>query len=566
MRRRLLALAVLAVLAPLPPARAAVPVLVVDGKGFGHGVGMAQDGAYWMGRSGATTAQILGQFYPGTKVAKASSEVRVVVLPASPDGTVIVAFPNGGEVRDARSGAQSAGFPVQVPPGGQVRLHGDGTRYWVEGGQAQGQAQGGQPQAQAQAQGGWNQPADPTVRAAQLPTTTTTDVPTTTTTSMPTTSTTSTTQPPSTTTSTTAPEPPPSSPPPPPQPSGPTTSRSLWAVPSGSGTVAVPARDRRYRGVVEATAAGGPFRLVNQVDVEQYLRGMGEVRDPRWPAASLRAQAIAARTYALRATAAGNELCDDTHCQVYLGAQVEYAAMDKAVSDTRGQVLTFGKGLASTVYSANGGAYSASRTEGFGTPDDGGYPYLRPAPYPTQDPSPWTVRIGMGDVAARLGYPAGQLAGAAVSRMGPSGRVLEVRLDGGAGPRTVTGLAFAKAFALRSTLFTVAAGSADAAPPPPPSGDIIQALPEQAGATYDPNALPPVPLASELAAKTVPTLPTGPTDAVPPFRFAPVRPRAHDWPWVSLGAFAVLVLVATGGALVTLLRTRTAAGKRWLPW
>jgi SpoIID/LytB domain protein len=554
MRRRFLAFVVLALLVQVPPVGGAVPVLVVDGKGFGHGVGMAQDGAYWMGRSGATTAQILGQFYPGTKGAKASSEVRVVVLAGGPDGVAVVAFPNGGEVRDARSGGQSAGFPVQVAPGGQVRLHWDGSRYWVEGGQAQGQ---GQAQSQGQAA------AQPEFHAAQIPTTSTTDVPTTATTSSSTTTTTSTTEPPPTTTSTAPPPPPPT---PPPPPSGPTTTRSLWAVPSGSGTVAVPARDRRYRGAVEATAAGGPFRLVNHLDVEQYLRGMGEVRDPKWPAASLRAQAIAARTYALRATAAGNELCDDTHCQVYLGAQAEYGAMDKAVSDTKGQVLTFGTSLASTVYSANGGAYSASRAEGFGTPDDNTYPYLRAAPYPTQDPLPWTVRIGMADVAARLSYPAGKLNGATVSRTGPSGRVLEVRLDGGAGPRTVTGLAFAKAFALRSTLFTVASGSADAAPPPPPSGDVIQALPEQAGPVYDPNALPPVPLASELAGKTVPTLPAGPSGPVEPFRFAPIPRRHHDSPWVPLGAFMVLTAVAAGGAFFVLGQTRTAPGKRSLPW
>ena len=38
--------------APSPTA-ATVPVLVIEGRGFGHGVGMAQDGAYWMGRAGA---------------------------------------------------------------------------------------------------------------------------------------------------------------------------------------------------------------------------------------------------------------------------------------------------------------------------------------------------------------------------------------------------------------------------------------------------------------------------------------------------------------------------------
>ena len=78
---------------------------------------------------------------------------------------------------------------------------------------------------------------------------------------------------------------------------------------AGPGTVGVPDRGARYRGVVEANASGGPLRLIDQLDVEDYLRGMGEVRYPSWPAASLRAQAIVARTYALRAMRASGE-CD----------------------------------------------------------------------------------------------------------------------------------------------------------------------------------------------------------------------------------------------------------------
>ena len=53
-------------------------------------------------------------------------------------------------------------------------------------------------------------------------------------------------------------------------------------------------------------------------------------------------------------------------CQVYIGSTVEYPAMDKAVNDSRGQVVTFGGGLASTVYSANAGGHSATPAEGFG--------------------------------------------------------------------------------------------------------------------------------------------------------------------------------------------------------
>src|SRR4051794_22966795 len=110
------------------PARAAVPVLVIDGRGFGHGVGMAQDGAYWMGRAGASANDIIRHFYPRTALGPARGDVRVAVLNAtSPD--VDVTFPDGGELRDAPSGAQSPGFPLAVAPGGTAHLHYDGRTY-----------------------------------------------------------------------------------------------------------------------------------------------------------------------------------------------------------------------------------------------------------------------------------------------------------------------------------------------------------------------------------------------------------------------------------------------------
>src|SRR5205809_6836109 len=116
MRWRLLAcLSLVLVLAPAPVARAAVPVLVIDGKGWGHGVGMAQDGAYWMGKAGQSTNQILGHFYPGTAIGPASGTIAVSVLDV-PTRDTVVSFPNGGEVRDAESGSSAAGYPVRVGP------------------------------------------------------------------------------------------------------------------------------------------------------------------------------------------------------------------------------------------------------------------------------------------------------------------------------------------------------------------------------------------------------------------------------------------------------------------
>src|SRR5437763_1568783 len=122
MRWRVLAgVPLLLFVAPAPAAHAAVPVLVIDGKGWGHGVGMAQDGAYWMGRAGQSVNQILGHFYPGTSLGHASGTISVAVLDV-PTRDTVVSFPSGGQVQDAESGTQSAGFPVSVGPGGTVHV------------------------------------------------------------------------------------------------------------------------------------------------------------------------------------------------------------------------------------------------------------------------------------------------------------------------------------------------------------------------------------------------------------------------------------------------------------
>lgn len=489
--RRLTVLLLVAFAAGMPArSDAAVPILVIDGRGHGHGVGMAQDGAFWMAAAGAQTHEILGHFYPGTAIGKATGEVRVVVLPPVAENEAVVAFPNGGEVRDVRGGQQSPGFPVRVPAGGRVRISFDGARYSAEVVQAETLRNISLAAAQV-----------PETGTTTTSTSSTTTTSTTTSTSTTSTTTTSTTTPASTTSSTSLPK---SS-----DAAVPSSSRPLWAVPTGvgAGVVEVPARSRRYRNVVEATAIGSPLRLVNHVDVEQYLRGMGEVRDPTWPPAALRSQAIAARTYAMRAMARGGELCDTQRCQVYLGAAAEYAAMDKAVKDTQGQVLVFGRTLASAVYSSNGGGVSASREEGFGTVEaEESYPYLRSAPYTTQDPKLWRVEVALRDVAARLGYR-GELHDVRVLRTGPSGRAVEVALDGTAGVVTATGIAFDRALGLKSTLFTLQVGTADAPPPPPSEADggELQDLPDLVAVPLFPTT--PVPAT---VVPAVPDLPEAP--------------------------------------------------------
>jgi len=450
----IVALVLSTVLGGWHPAWADERVLVIHGRGWGHGVGMSQEGARTMGAAGASTDEILAKFYPGTTKGSAQATLRVLVLESGRRSETF-AFPGGGEVRATPSGPQPAGFPVAVAPGGSVEVSRDTTGYRVAatgGGEA---VAGAHPvplrliSAESAASSTVPGPPPPTTSTTAAPTTTTAVAPATTTS-------TPATPAPTTTPSSSSTVTPPAAPPPPPAatnadaPSAPTAPGPLWAVPRSGATTVVSSRGRRYRGAVEVGAgATRTLRLVNHVDVESYLRGMGEVLDPAWPPAALRAQAIAARTYALR-TAADSELCDDDRCQVYLGQSAEYPAMDRAVSDSRGQVLRFGGALASTFYSANGGGISATAEEGFGS-NGVAYPYLPSAPYPTADPDPWTNRARLAEVGSRMGYP-GELRDARITRTGPSGRAAEITLDGDAGPMPVGGRVFAARLGLKSTL------------------------------------------------------------------------------------------------------------------
>jgi hypothetical protein len=146
------------------------------------------------------------------------------------------------------------------------------------------------------------------------------------------------------------------------------------------------------------------------------------------------------------------------------------------------------------------------------------------------------VTVALSDVAARLGYP-GTVSDVRITRTGPSGRALEVVLDGSAGPKPVTGLAFDAALGLRSTLFGLRVEAGVAPPPPPPAEDaVIQAPPEEAAAV----AAVEVPGATQSATpKAVPTHRGQPRDAGPPEEA------------VIFASWAVLAAVGAAGLLLS---------------
>lgn len=122
---------------------------------------------------------------------------------------------------------------------------------------------------------------------------------------------------------------------------------------------------RAYRGSLAIAPWKGRLFAVNVVDLEEYLKSVvpAEMGDQA-PAASFEAQAIAARTYALRNLKrhadSGFDLCDRVHCQVYPGMLQEIPAATQAVQRTFGEVLLHDGQFANTVYHARCGGKLAS--------------------------------------------------------------------------------------------------------------------------------------------------------------------------------------------------------------
>jgi SpoIID/LytB domain protein len=140
-----------------------------------------------------------------------------------------------------------------------------------------------------------------------------------------------------------------------------------------------------YRGHLEVIAGNGAeLAVVNVLGMEDYLRGvlpyeMGTVE--RDALEALKAQAVAARTYAMRRVLAtpGRDfnLHSDVQDQVYKGIKAEYLLSDRAVRETRGMALTFRDSLANCYYHSTCGGRTASRHDVWGG-DSSAYLVSRP--------------------------------------------------------------------------------------------------------------------------------------------------------------------------------------------
>src|SRR3954452_17189593 len=117
----------------------------------------------------------------------------------------------------------------------------------------------------------------------------------------------------------------------------------------------------RYRGALELRPGRSGIDAINAVGLEDYVRGVVSAESPSaWPLEALKAQAVAARTYAITSRAGsisdGFDQYADTRSQMYRGVAAERASTDAAVAATSRQVVTY-NGVPVTTYffSTSGG-------------------------------------------------------------------------------------------------------------------------------------------------------------------------------------------------------------------
>ena len=203
-------------------------------------------------------------------------------------------------------------------------------------------------------------------------------------------------------------------------------------------------KKKKVRGKLKGKIKGGKLYIINLVDMEDYLKSVVPSESySSWPLETLKAQAVAARTYAyyqmLHRKNWDYDLVDDQGDQAYKGIKRERTKTTQAVNETRGRVLTYKGRPILAMYSANSGGYTADAKAIFSLSK----PYL----IAQNDPESlkgkmarWTRKFSVSEVEAALkrrGIKANGLKRIEAAEKGPSGRIVKVRVVSRSGSRVL---------------------------------------------------------------------------------------------------------------------------------
>ena len=245
---------------------------------------------------------------------------------------------------------------------------------------------------------------------------------------------------------------------------GPAVLRGPLLVSGGAAPVELDGR--RYRGSLEVASVAGRLRVVNVVPLEQYLFGVVPREVPtRWPEEALKAQAVAARSYAVAVRRSGPfQLYADQRSQVYGGMDAEHPATNAAVLATAGEVLLYGGRVATTYFHSTSGGRTADVGDAW--PGSAPVPYLVSVDDPFDAVSPYHAWGPVAIPAARLRAALGVRGALLDVQVTPtrSGRVAHVVAVGTGGRVVVQAASVRTALGLRSTWFQLGTLALDAPP------------------------------------------------------------------------------------------------------
>jgi stage II sporulation protein D len=215
--------------------------------------------------------------------------------------------------------------------------------------------------------------------------------------------------------------------------------------------------DRWYRGRTRLIRQQDSITAINHVDLEQYLYSVvGAEAVSSWPIEALKAQAVAARSYALykRDTGSNNIYDVDTTVgtQVYKGLDTEYTTTHQAVDDTLGQILTYDNRVILAAFHSSSGGHTENVEDIWSSP----LPYLRAVvDYDHESPVfEWQQVVPVHKIR-NLVAGIGIIKGLQPVKMTPRGRVVTMKVLGDRGTATVSGKQLREVLDLRSTLFRV---------------------------------------------------------------------------------------------------------------
>lgn len=145
--------------------------------------------------------------------------------------------------------------------------------------------------------------------------------------------------------------------------------------------------DAVYRGKIElvsSSAKAGKFYIVNELELEDYLKGVVPNEMPvSFGLEALKAQSVAARNYVLSPRVKANphyDVVDSVASQVYFGTNTEKDLSNRAVNETSGIVALYDWNLILAQYSSTAGGYTESYENAFSDPITKKFP-ADPKPY-----------------------------------------------------------------------------------------------------------------------------------------------------------------------------------------